>query len=115
MTGFMGLLWFMVKLAEGVGTAPTSVTPTLFSRQVQPAYICLPSENGTRERTLTFISGVRSTVLYILSYASEHPGAPKTLPGHYFGRARPGPAVSLHPGKLAAQVGFAPTPARLTG
>jgi hypothetical protein len=31
------------KLAEGAGNAPTSVMPILFSRQVQPAYICLPS------------------------------------------------------------------------
>jgi hypothetical protein len=31
-------------MAEGVGTAPTSALPILFSRQVQPAYICLPSE-----------------------------------------------------------------------
>ena len=30
-------------LAEGVGNAPTSAMPILFSRQVQPAYICLPS------------------------------------------------------------------------
>jgi hypothetical protein len=37
-------LWLWVrKVAEGVGNAPTSVTPILFSRQVQPAYICLPS------------------------------------------------------------------------
>jgi hypothetical protein len=33
----------MVKLAEGVGNAPTSAMPILFSRQVQPACICLPS------------------------------------------------------------------------
>ena len=32
-----------LKLAEGVGNAPTSAMPILFSRQVQPAYICLPS------------------------------------------------------------------------
>jgi hypothetical protein len=30
-------------LAEGVGNAPTSAMPILFSRQAQPAYICLPS------------------------------------------------------------------------
>jgi hypothetical protein len=38
-------VWLLVaeKLAEGVGTAPTSALPILFSRQVQPAYICLPS------------------------------------------------------------------------
>jgi hypothetical protein len=30
-------------MAEGVGNAPTSAVPILFSRQVQPAYICLPS------------------------------------------------------------------------
>lgn len=33
-------------MAEGVGNAPTSVMPILFSRQVQPACICLPSEFG---------------------------------------------------------------------
>jgi hypothetical protein len=33
-------------MAEGVGNAPTSAMPILFSRQVQPAYICLPSRNG---------------------------------------------------------------------
>jgi hypothetical protein len=32
-------------MAEGVGNAPTSAMPTLFSRQVQPACICLPSVN----------------------------------------------------------------------
>ena len=70
---------------------------------------------GTRERTLTFISVVRSDALYILSYASKTPGRTEVQPGRYFGRARPGPAVNLHPGRMAAQVGFAPTPARLTG
>ena len=30
-------------MAEGVGNAPTSAMPILFSGQVQPAYICLPS------------------------------------------------------------------------
>jgi hypothetical protein len=32
-------------MAEGVSNAPTSAMPILFSRQVQPAYICLPSLN----------------------------------------------------------------------
>ena len=32
-------------VAEGVGNAPTSAMPILFSGQVQPAYICLPSVN----------------------------------------------------------------------
>jgi hypothetical protein len=32
-----------LKMAEGVGNAPTSAMPILFSGQVQPAYICLPS------------------------------------------------------------------------
>src|SRR6266540_3490575 len=36
------------KLAEGVGNAPTSAMPILFSRQVQPAYICLPSKLAAR-------------------------------------------------------------------
>jgi hypothetical protein len=33
----------VICLAEGVGNAPTSAMPILFSGQVQPAYICLPS------------------------------------------------------------------------
>src|SRR5258705_629420 len=45
-----GLHWIpfveVYELAEGVGNAPTSAMPILFSRQVQPAYICLPSSNG---------------------------------------------------------------------
>lgn len=54
----------------------------LFSRQVQPAYICLPSKNGAHGRTLTLISDVRTIALYGLSYASRfHPGAPETVPG----------------------------------
>jgi hypothetical protein len=103
-------------VAEGVGTAPTSdQTDPIFKTGAASLY--LPAfQSGTRERTLTFISDVRSAVLYRLSYASKiHQGAPKTRPGHYFGCAWPLPAVSLHPGKMAAQVGFAPTPARLTG
>src|ERR1017187_10871710 len=48
--------WF--SLAEGVGNAPTSAVPILFSRQVQPAYICLPSKIGcqgwTRTNTVRF-------------------------------------------------------------
>ena len=31
------------RMAEGVGNAPTSAMPILFSGQVQPACICLPS------------------------------------------------------------------------
>ena len=46
------------KVAEGVGNAPTSAMPILFSRQVQPAYICLPSKIGcqgwTRTNTVRF-------------------------------------------------------------
>ena len=75
-------------LAEGVGNAPTSAMPILFSRQVQPAYICLPSKNGARGRNLTLISDVRTIALYELSYASV--------------------------GKMAAQAGLAPAPFRLT-
>lgn len=40
-------------MAEGVGNAPTSAMPILFSRQVQPAYICLPSKNGQGGRSCT--------------------------------------------------------------
>jgi hypothetical protein len=47
MTGFIGVPLVEVKnMAEGVGNAPTSAMPILFSGQVQPAYICLPSTNG---------------------------------------------------------------------
>ena len=35
-------------VAEGVGNAPTSAVPILFSGQVQPAYICLPSKLAAR-------------------------------------------------------------------
>ena len=42
-----------LKLAEGVGNAPTSAMPILFSRQAQPAYICLPSKNGQGGRSCT--------------------------------------------------------------
>jgi hypothetical protein len=41
-----------VELAEGVGNAPTSAMPILFSRQVQPAYICLPSGERDEGRAL---------------------------------------------------------------
>jgi hypothetical protein len=40
-------------MAEGVGNAPTSAMPILFSGQVQPAYICLPSINGQGGRSCT--------------------------------------------------------------
>jgi hypothetical protein len=39
------LLLSYETVAEGVGNAPTSAMPILFSRQAQPAYICLPSLN----------------------------------------------------------------------
>src|SRR6266705_7191512 len=98
MTSLIVFLWLRLnrEMAEGVGNAPTSAMPILFSRQVQPAYICLPSKlaarvglaptpngltgrratftppgNGTRGRNLTFIFGVRSTALCDLSYASK--------------------------------------------
>src|SRR5215510_13504426 len=45
-------------MAEGVGNAPTSAMPILFSRQVQPACICLPSKNGCRTWTRTKTSGL---------------------------------------------------------
>jgi len=42
----MGLLMLRCKkMAEGAGNAPASALPILFSGQVQPAYICLPSLN----------------------------------------------------------------------
>ena len=43
-------------MAEGVGNAPTSAMPILFSGQVQPAYICLPSVKSI----LQFPSGILS-------------------------------------------------------
>ncbi len=45
-------------MAEGVGNAPTSAMPILFSRQVQPAYICLPSKIGCQTWTRTKTSGL---------------------------------------------------------
>jgi hypothetical protein len=46
MTGFIGIpLVEGQRMAEGVGNAPTSAMPILFSRQAQPACICLPSVN----------------------------------------------------------------------
>ena len=73
----------------GVQMLPPRREPIPFSRRVQPAYICLPSvkcevrgvrgerwlrfalrpshlslQIGARGRTLTFISGVRSTALW---------------------------------------------------
>ena len=45
-------------MAEGVGNAPTSAVPILFSRQVQPAYICLPSKIGCQTWTRTKTSGL---------------------------------------------------------
>src|ERR1041385_4312907 len=54
MTGFMEFPFVKgERLAEGVGNAPTSAMPILFSRQVQPAYICLPSRNGQGGRSCT--------------------------------------------------------------
>ena len=50
--------------------------PVLFSRQAQPAYICLPSVNWRSQ-----------------CYASSNPGAPETILGHYFDRARSRPAI----------------------
>jgi hypothetical protein len=47
------LLLSYETMAEGVGNAPTSAVPILFSRQVQPAYICLPSKNGQGGRSCT--------------------------------------------------------------
>jgi hypothetical protein len=47
------LLLSYETMAEGVGNAPTSAMPILFSRQVQPAYICLPSRNGQGGRSCT--------------------------------------------------------------
>jgi hypothetical protein len=58
-------------MAEGVGNAPTPAMPVLFSRQVQPASICLPSKIGAHGRILTLISDVRTIALYDLSYASN--------------------------------------------
>jgi hypothetical protein len=45
----MEFLSLRVKnLAEGASNALAPVVPVLFSRQVQPAYICLPSLNDER-------------------------------------------------------------------
>ena len=51
----MVVLQLMIKvMAEGAGNAPASgENQILFSRQVQPAYICLPSESGQGGRSCT--------------------------------------------------------------
>ena len=43
-------------MAEGPGNAPGSGVRTLFSRQVQPAYICLPSKSGQGGRSCTLMA-----------------------------------------------------------
>ena len=44
-----------------------------------------------------------------------YPGAPETVPGHYFDRARSLPAANLRADKkVAARAGLAPAPFRLT-
>ncbi len=53
-----------LELAEGVGNAPTPDNPGLFSRQVQPAYICLPSKIGCSGWTRTSTVPVNSRVDY---------------------------------------------------
>src|SRR6267143_4045493 len=68
------------------------LVPILFSRQVQPAYICLPSRNGQGGRTCTF-------------------GGRAQAPSSF--RTRPS-AADITPRKLAARVGLAPTPYGLT-
>src|ERR1039457_1704804 len=48
MAGLMKFPLVVVYMAEGVGNAPTSAMPILFSGQVQPAYISLPSKMAAR-------------------------------------------------------------------
>ena len=57
-------------MAEGVGNAPTSArADPVFKTGAASLY--LPAfQIGTRGRILTFIVGVRSTALCVLSYAS---------------------------------------------
>ena len=78
-------------MAEGVGNAPTSAMPILFSRQVQPAYICLPSRkvDGWEWKVESGAQGA-SVFLHQLSTMNSQP-------------------------RLAARVGLAPTPNGLTG
>ena len=45
----MGSSGWMVKVAEGASNALAPAMPVLFSRQVQPAYICLPSTKWLAE------------------------------------------------------------------
>lgn len=47
-------------LAEGVGNAPTPAMPVLFSRQAQPAYICLPSKLAARVGLAPTLPGLTS-------------------------------------------------------
>jgi hypothetical protein len=44
-------------MAEGPGNAPGSVVRILFSRQVQPAYICLPSDEKLMVEGLWLMDG----------------------------------------------------------
>ena len=44
MVVMMGSPGLMINVAEGVTNALAPAVPVLFSRQVQPPYICLPSE-----------------------------------------------------------------------
>lgn len=60
-----------MKVADGVGNAPTSrVMVILFSKQVQPAYICLPS-NGVAGRICTRMVRLRRALPFYSSHNDE--------------------------------------------
>src|SRR5882724_5504112 len=88
MTGFMEFPFVEVDYwrKASVMLRPR-LAPILFSRQVQPAYICLPSRNG---------QGGRSCTCDLLVPNPDWSGL-----------------LTLHP-ELAARVGLAPTPCGLT-
>ena len=72
-------------MVGGAGNAPASAMPILFSGQVQPAYICLPSLNA--EWRMQSEECLERSAFFILPSAF----------------------------KMAARVGLAPTPNGLTG
>jgi hypothetical protein len=54
----------VIVLVEGAGNAPAPAMPVPFSRQVQPAYICLPSVKFT-------ISDLRFTMALVSADESD--------------------------------------------
>jgi hypothetical protein len=109
-------------MAEGSGNAPASAMPILFSGQVQPAYICLPSKNDFAPKGIRIImsgdEGAGSGFQKKLPEAVRltEPRDLGTVCGNRIRRRhhlRHSPVQRLC--QLAARVGLAPTPNGLTG